>query len=176
MITLIFESHSTTEDNEDDVATGWNDIPLSDLGQIRAKEMGKLRKDDNFDVIFCSDLQRSYQTAEIAFGNKFVIMQDARLRPCNYGDWNGDDKVETAKYDLGRIDKPFPHGESWQWAVQRVVDCLEEIKRDYDGQRILMIGHRATLYGIEKFVNGTTVRESLLAGWRYLPGREYIIE
>ena len=173
MITLIFEAHSSTEDNEDEIATGWNDVPLSALGEVQAKELGKRYKDADFDLIFCSDLQRSYQTAEIAFKNKFIIMHDARLRPCNYGDWNGDDKADMAKYHLGRIDKTYPNGESWRWAVKRVEDCLEEIKREYDGQRILIIGHRATQYGIEKVVNGRSVRESLLAGWSYKPGWEY---
>ena len=173
MIALTFEAHSATEDNEDEIATGWNDVPLSALGQVQAKELGKRYKDEDFDLIFCSDLQRSYETAEIAFGNKYIVMKDARLRPCNYGDWNGDDIAEIAKYHLGRIEKPFPYGESWQWAVKRVTDCLEEIKRDYDGQKILMIGHRATQYGIEKVINGKTVRESLLAGRPYKPGWKY---
>jgi broad specificity phosphatase PhoE len=36
--------------------------------------------------LFCSDLQRSYKSAEIAFSNKYPIIKDSRLRECNYGD------------------------------------------------------------------------------------------
>lgn len=173
MVTLIFESHSTTEDNEDEIASGWNDVPLSDLGQIQAKELGKRRRDDEFDVIFCSDLQRSYRTAEIAFGNKFIIRQDSRLRECNYGDWNGDEKHVIEKAKLDRMEHPFPRGESWQRAVKRVIECLKDIQREYDGQRVLIIGHRATQYGIESYIKKISVRQAATAPWHYQPGWEY---
>ena len=173
MVTLIFESHSTTEDNEDEIASGWNDVPLSDLGEVQAKELGKRRKKEEFDVIFCSDLQRSYRTAEIAFGNKYIIKRDSRLRECNYGDWNGDDKADLEKVKLERMQKPFPHGESWQRAVKRVVECLKDIQRDYDGQRVLIIGHRATQYGIENYINKIPVHTIATARWQYQPGWEY---
>lgn len=73
MITIIFESHATTFDNEAHLSSGHNDVALSPLGIKQAKELGERYKNVHFDVIFCSDLQRSYKTAEIAFGNKFPI-------------------------------------------------------------------------------------------------------
>lgn len=175
MVTLIFEAHSTTEDNEDGIASGWNDVPLSDLGQMQAKELGKRRKDDQFDVIFCSDLQRSYRTAEIAFGRKFIIRQDSRLRECNYGDWNGDEKHVIEKAKLGHIEHPFPRGESWQRAVKRVIEALKDIKSEYDGQRVLIVGHRATQYGIESYVKNISARQAATSPWQYQPGWEYEI-
>ena len=173
MVTLIFESHSTTDDNEEEIASGWNDVPLSGLGEGQAEELGKRYKKDGFDVIFCSDLQRSYRTAEIAFGYRTRIIQDERLRECNYGDWNGDDKADIENAKLAHIDHPFPRGESLQWAVNRVVKCLKDIQRDYDGQRVLIIGHRATQYGIENYINKIPVRQIAVARWRYQPGWEY---
>ena len=86
MVTIIFESHGTTIDNEKHLASGWADCPLSDLGIQQSKEMGERYKDDHFDAIFCSNLQRSYKSAEIAFGNQFQIVRDARLKEFNYGD------------------------------------------------------------------------------------------
>lgn len=75
MVTIVFESHSTSLDNENHLSSGWNDVELSKLGIQQAKDLGKRRMDEKFDAIFCSDLQRSYKTAEIAFGNKFPIIQ-----------------------------------------------------------------------------------------------------
>lgn len=86
MVIVVFESHSTSLDNKKHLSSGWNDIDLSPLGIQQARDLGERRKDEKFDAIFCSDLQRSYKTAEIAFRNKFPIIQDFRLKECNYGD------------------------------------------------------------------------------------------
>ena len=40
MITIIFEAHATTVDNEADLASGWNDPELSEHGMREAREMG----------------------------------------------------------------------------------------------------------------------------------------
>ena len=86
MVEIIFESHGTTYDNEAHLASGHFDAALSPLGEKRVKELGDRRRGEHFDAIFCSDLQRSYKTAEIAFGDKLPIIKDARLRECDYGD------------------------------------------------------------------------------------------
>ena len=70
MITIIFEAHGTTFDNEAHLSSGHNDVELSPLGIQQSKEMGERYKDDHFDAIFCSDLQRAYKSAEIGFGTK----------------------------------------------------------------------------------------------------------
>ncbi len=173
MTTIIFEPHGLTQDNEDGIASGWNDAPLCEEGELQAQELGKRRKNEQFDAIFCSDLERSYRTAEIAFGNKFILTQDARLRECNYGDWNGDETERIEEATLNRIDTPYPHGESWQWAVTRVIECLKDIQQEYEGQKVLIIGHRATQYGIENYANGTPIRDIMQVSWRYQGGWEY---
>jgi len=69
MIKITFESHGTTTDNEQHISSGLKDVELSELGIAQAKELGERHKDETFDTVFCSDLQRSYKTAEIAFGD-----------------------------------------------------------------------------------------------------------
>ena len=63
MVEIVFEAHSTTLDNESRLASGWFDVGLSELGKRQAKELGERYKDEVFDAVFCSDLQRSYKTA-----------------------------------------------------------------------------------------------------------------
>ena len=77
MVNIIFEVHGTTFDNEAHLSSGHNDVALSPLGIQQSKEMGERYKDDHFDAIFCSDLQRAYKSVEIGFGNKWPIIQDA---------------------------------------------------------------------------------------------------
>jgi bisphosphoglycerate-dependent phosphoglycerate mutase len=69
MLTIIFESHSTTEDNESKLAAGWFDTPLSELGKKQAKQLGERYKDTKLDAIFCSDLSRSYNCQPPTFCN-----------------------------------------------------------------------------------------------------------
>lgn len=87
MVTIIFEAHGTTFDNEHYLSSGHYDAASSPLGEKQARELGGRYKNEHLDAIFCSDLQRSYKTAEIAFTNRsFIIIRDERLRECNYGD------------------------------------------------------------------------------------------
>ncbi len=44
MITIIFEAHGTTFDNEAHLSSGHNDVELSHLGIQQSKEMGERYK------------------------------------------------------------------------------------------------------------------------------------
>ncbi|MFA7252554.1 MAG: histidine phosphatase family protein [Candidatus Paceibacterota bacterium] len=108
MMTIIFEAHGTTFDNEAHLSSGWNDVALSPLGEKQSKEMGERYMNDHFDVIFVSDLQRAVKSAEIGFGNKWPIIKDARLRECNYGDYTQYPSAEVEAEKPKRINVPFP--------------------------------------------------------------------
>ena len=89
-VDIIFETHSTTTDNEAGVATGWLDGQLSEQGRRLATALGRRRRNDGIAVVFSSDLGRAVETVELAFGGSGIpIHLDARLRECNYGTWNG---------------------------------------------------------------------------------------
>lgn len=173
MITIIFESHSTTFDNEEHLSSGHNDVELSPLGVKQAKELGQRYKNDHFDAIFCSDLQRSYKTAQIAFGNKFSIIKDKRLRECDYGDLTRHPASEVEPQKILHIDKPFPNGESYEQALKRMKDFLEDLKKKYDGKKVMIIGHRATQYGLEYWINRVDLRSLVMTSFRWQPGWEY---
>src|SRR5882724_10033925 len=116
MLTIIFEAHGTTFDNEVHKASGWNDVALSPLGEKQSIEMGERYINDHFDAIFCSDLQRAYRSAEIGFGTKWPIVQDSRLRECNYGDETGGTELDK----IAHISVPFPNGESYEQTTARM--------------------------------------------------------
>lgn len=172
MVTIIFESHGTTIDNEKHLASGWADIELSNLGIKQSKEMGERYKDDRFDTIFCSDLLRSYKSAEIAFGNKFQIIKDARLRECNYGDLTQHPSGEVDLEKPKRIKIPFPNGESYEQTSERMRFFLRDLL-NYDGKRVMIIGHRATQYGLEYWINGIPLEQVIPTPWKWQPGWEY---
>lgn len=174
MVTIIFESHGTTFDNENHLSSGWFDVELSPLGEKQAKELGERYKNEEFDVIFCSDLQRSYKTVEIAFkGRDFKIIKDNRLRECNYGDLTRHTSEEVEAEKRNRIIVPFPNGESYEQAAERIRNFLEDLLKNYDGKKVMIIGHRATQYGLEHWIKGITLKEVVTAPWKWQPGWVY---
>lgn len=175
MITIIFEAHGTTLDNEAHLASGWNDVELSPLGVQQSKEMGERYKDEHFDAIFCSDLKRAVQSAKIGFaGRDFNIRQDKRLRECNYGELTQHPSVKVDPEKPKRINVPFPGGESYTETTARMKSFLNDLKKDYDGKKIMIIGHRATQYGLENIILGKPLAEVIPALWKWQPGWTYI--
>lgn len=174
MVTIIFEAHGTTLDNEAHLSSGHYDVELSELGIQQSKEMGERYRDIHLDAVFCSDLQRSYKSAEIGFeGRDFPIIQDARLRECDYGDWTRKPSGEVEAERGNRVSAPFPNGESYEDTCARMKDFLDELKENYDGKIVMVIGHRATQYGLEHWIKGVPILKTVTDPWKWQPGWEY---
>jgi broad specificity phosphatase PhoE len=174
MITIIFEAHGTTLDNEAGLASGWNNVALSPLGEQQSREMGERYKNDRFDAVFTSDLQRATKSAELAFGSRqWPIIQDRRLRECDYGDLAGGPNEIVEAQKSAHLTEPFPNGESYAQTTERMRSFLNDLLRDRDGQRIMIIGHRATQYGLEHLLNGAPMEALVTVRFKWQPGWEY---
>lgn len=176
MVTIIFEPHATSKDNEAHRSSGWNDVDLSELGAEQAEGLGERHEDENFDAVFSSDLIRAYKTAKIAFGDRLPIIKDKRLRECNYGDLTCHPSEEIEKEKSKRIGKPFPNGESYEQASERMRDFLSDLFKDYNGKKVMIVGHRATQYGLEHWILGKTLEATITAPWKWQPGWTYNLE
>ncbi len=175
MITIFFEAHSTSLDNEVGLASGHNDVELSELGLRQSREMGERYAGQSFGVIYCSDLRRSYETARLAFGDRYPIIQDPRLRECDYGDMTQLSTKIVNPEKANRITVPFPGGESFEQCCARMKSFLDDLLHDHDGQTVLIIGHRATQYGLEHVLNNVPVYGAVTAPWQWQPGWQYTI-
>src|SRR5688500_9552160 len=132
MVTITYFVHGTTTDNEKNLSTGWLPGVLSAIGKKQAAELGNQVARQKFDIVFCSDLQRAIDSANLGFGKKYKIIQDDRLRECNYGDNNG--KPAEFKEDLNEfIHNPFPNGESYRDVEVRLESFCNFLKENYDG-------------------------------------------
>lgn len=80
MIKLTYFVHGTTTDNEKHISSGWKDVELSELGVKQSIDLKDQTKDLEFDVVFCSDLQRAHNSAKLAWDGMYDIIPDARLR------------------------------------------------------------------------------------------------
>ncbi|MDQ3484258.1 MAG: histidine phosphatase family protein [Actinomycetota bacterium] len=100
--------------------------------------------------MFCSDLRRSVETVEIAFaGSDIPVLLDWRLRECDYG---AETQHPVDKHHVercGHVDRPYPGGESWSQAVQRVERFLDDLPLRWNGGRVLLVGHVATRWALD---------------------------
>ncbi len=175
-VSVVFETHSITEDNERGIATGWLPGRLSAQGRSLAHQLGERRRDDGIVAVFSSDLGRAMETASIAFESAVPVLYDWRLRECDYGELNGTSAGQLHAQLATYLDRPYPRGESWQQAVARVGRFLADLPLRWAGTRVLIIGHIATRWGLEHFLNGVSLEALAAAPFRWQEGWEYRLD
>lgn len=168
MLTILYSPHMTSVDNETGHASGHADVPLSPLGRQQAQELGAHYADRELAAVFCSDLQRAAETARITFaGSGVPIVPDARLREYDYGDLTRYPVRQVEAEFVRRIVEPFPGGESALMVARRVGELLREVVRAYDGRTVVVIGHRATRYGVEYWCGDASLEEIVHTPWEW---------
>jgi broad specificity phosphatase PhoE len=173
---IVFETHSITTDNEAGVATGWLDGQLSERGRALAIELGRRRRNDGVAAIFASDLGRAVETVELAFGGSGIpVHLDARLRECDYGAWNGMPVSRLERERAQRISRPFPGGESYLQVVARVASFLEDLAHEWDGARVVVVGHSATRWALDHLLGGATLHDLVVAPFVWQEGWSYVL-
>ena len=176
MVELVYETHSTSLDNERGIATGWLQGELSETGRRQARELGERRRADGVAAVYVSDLGRARETADIAFaGSDLAIRADPRLRECDYGELNGAPVDQVTAERARRIDEPFPGGESYRQVVDRTRSFLEDVIAAHDGDRILVIAHSANRLALDHLLDGTPLEDLVGAPFEWQPGWSYIV-
>jgi 2,3-bisphosphoglycerate-dependent phosphoglycerate mutase len=174
-MTIIFESHSTTIDNEAQVCSGWNDVALSPKGEEQAKELGQRYKLEDFDAVYCADLQRCYTTARTAFPGitSKKLFLDWRLRECDYGDMTLRPAEELDIDKVKRLIKPFSGGgESYDDAMKRMKSFIDDLKaKGYS--KVLVIGSRSTHYGFDHWIDRKSLEDLVSTKMVWQPGWQY---
>lgn len=176
MLTILYSPHMTSVDNEAGKASGHADVPLSTSGRQQAQELGQHYATYSFDAVFSSDLQRASTTCKIAFSKRRVpVMLDTRLREYDYGAMTQYPRSQVEEEFPRRITEPFPDGESLLMVAQRVKNFLRDVLSEYDGKTVVVIGHRATKYGIEYWCGNASLEEIVRGpwDWRDIPIWEY---
>jgi broad specificity phosphatase PhoE len=174
---IVFETHSWSEDNDRGIATGWLPGRLSPRGQELAAELGQRRRHDRIAAVFTSDLRRAAETADIAFsGTAIPALYDWRLRECDYGERNGMPAAELHEHRDKYLDEPYPGGESWRQAVHRVGRFLDDLYPRWAGQRVLVIGHVATRWALDHWIDGVPLEDLIDADFAWREGWEYRVD
>jgi len=173
---IVFETHSISEDNELGLASGWTHGPLSEQGRELARGLGARRRDDGIDTVFASDLHRALETAILAFeGETIPILLDWRLRECDYGQYTRQPAVEMHRDRDQFLETPYPGGESWREAINRVGRFLADLPTRWDNTRVLIIGHVATRWALDHFLDGVPLEDLAREDFAWQEGWEYVL-
>ena len=176
-VKITYFVHGTTYDNLEHKATGWLPGELSPKGIEQAKALKEKIKMDEIDVVFCSDLKRAIDSAEILFGGEKTIYQDKRLRECNYGLLDGKDS-NLVVYE-NHITEKFPEGESMIDVEKRIKSFGDYLLEKYDGKHIAIVAHKAPQLAIQVLTQGKEWEQAIAEDWRktksWQPGWEYTI-
>src|SRR6185369_14527783 len=165
-VKITYFVHGTTTDNEKDLATGWLPGELSEKGKVQAEQLGQQAADKHFDVVFCSDLKRAIDSAQLGFGSKYQIIQDERLRECNYGDMNGTPASAFKDRMADYIETPFPNGESYKNAEARLASFVAYLRGSYEGKHVAIVAHQAPQLALDVLLKGKTWQQAIDEDWR----------
>lgn len=172
--------HSITTDNEAGLATGWLPGELSGEGVRRAEALASELQERQFDAVFCSDLKRAVDSAELFFGGKFPVFLDWRLRECNYGLLDGLPARDFKKNrEQAYIEAPYDGGESYHDVERRIRSFLVDALELFADKHIAIVAHQAPQLALDVITCDQTWEEAIEADWRktgaWQAGWEYAI-
>lgn len=135
---------------------GHTDLDLSEMGYLQAKCTANALKNEKIDVIYSSDLKRSYNTAYFhAEMRGLKIITRENLRETYAGEWenqNVDDLINRwgADFFVNEWKNGFgsfrlPGGESIQEAGKRFYNEIYALAGENEGKTILICAHAAVI-------------------------------
>ena len=108
------------------------------------------------------------------------IVEDARLRECNYGYYNAWPSETVEPLQEVAITEKFIDGESYEDVKARVQDFLHDVKKNFDGKHVAIVAHKAPQLALDVLLKGQSWQEAFEHDWRktksWQPGWEYTLE
>ncbi len=168
---VVVVRHGLTDANAAGVLQGHLNSELSTEGISQAEQLAPRITEENFDVVYSSDLVRTKHTARIITGGREDINFVKELREWHLGE------LENITYDQARerfpdvmedfkFDAPdiiIPNGESKKKFYDRIAAFFDGVADRHPGQRILLVTHGGVLQAMLKHVLGS---ENC---WSFLP-------
>lgn len=151
---FILTRHGETLENHRDIMQGHLPGTLSPLGIQQAKNLAALLAGEKIDAIVCSDLARSYDTAEIIARQRGLEPRPTvLLREIDWGKYTGG--------HLSSIDwAHLPEGcETLESLMQRAGNFISWLRKEYPEQCVLVVGHGAIDRAIVAFCEKKSAEE-----------------
>jgi broad specificity phosphatase PhoE len=141
--TILLARHGETDSNRERRWQGQTETLLNDTGREQARTLARELVADPPDAIYCSDLDRARETAEIVGGELGLdVHTDPRLREVDVGELAGRSVAELE----GTWNRPLDYlltkqPELFDEMRTRVLDVLLEIAVAHEGGRVLIVTH-----------------------------------
>lgn len=140
---LYIARHGETQWNVDNRVSGRTDVPLTQQGLEQARLLAESAKGKGIEVILCSPLLRARQTAKAVSDAIGVPVQlDERLIELDFGIFEGGSRFDPEFQRVrAQLSMRYPGGESAFDLAKRVYGLLEDVKREYADQTVLLVCH-----------------------------------
>lgn len=152
--------HGQTDWNVERKIQGRTDIELNETGKQQAKQAQEKIEKYNIDLILCSPLKRTRETAQIIAENKNIeIIYRNELLERNFGELEG---KQPWKEPLFANDEFYNYTRNIEMKnvepvrklCDRVWGLLDEIEKTYLNKNVLLVTHGGTSRVIAAYFNG----------------------
>jgi probable phosphoglycerate mutase len=151
---LYLVRHGATQLSAEDRFSGAENVELSDEGRWQAARLAERLATEGICAVYSSSLSRAQHTAQALaapLGLEPVLCPD--LREISHGHWEGLTRAEVEARFPGEYESwdadPFTYapkdGESGVAVLARALPVVREIVVRHQGQRVLVVSHKATL-------------------------------
>ena len=159
---LLLARHGQTDWNVAQRFQGQSDVPLNEIGRQQADALADRLSTQPIDIVYCSDLQRALETANIivrgsgcpsARTSQPNLHLDSRLREMNFGEWEGltyreikqTDPAALAAWKSDISTTAAPNGETLNQLTARVQSVLNDLHAQHADKTILIVAHGGVL-------------------------------
>lgn len=168
MTTIYLTRHGETKWNKERRFQGQLDSDLTDLGLKQAEWLGESLKYEEFDVIISSSSKRALDTATIIRGaRKQDIIKNDNLKEIHMGSWQGMLHKDIAELypeqEYNFWNRPELHvsdtGESMTEFYNRVTSEIENIIKEHQSEKILVVAHGLVVKFLMGYFEGKELRD-----------------
>lgn len=135
--------HGETVGNVQHLVQSHTGGELTELGRKQAAGAAQQIDVARFTAVYCSDLRRCIQTAEIVVGDDAQLTLAPKLRERDLGAYEGKhwEDVPFVEYEGEYVGKRMPDGESWMDVYCRIGKLLNELYAKHANEPILLVTH-----------------------------------
>ncbi len=163
MTRILLVRHGETEWNHRKLIQGHTDTQLSQKGRIQARQLARGLAGQDISCIYCSDLLRAQETADIIGSFLGLAIQTTPLlREMKFGKWEGLSlsqveeyyPVEYRAYFEDPVHARPPGGESFGDVARRCHGFLRWVIQHHSGDKVLLVAHGGAVKAIVCVVLG----------------------
>lgn len=173
--------HGRTVWNEKGITQGQTNNRLSSTGINQIKETSKNLKDIKFDIIICSPLMRTVQTANLLnVYHNIKIIKDKRLIDINQGIFSGRkfDSLTNEELKLKSSCSKECGMENFEEVFCRIKKFLQNVKKDYTYNNVLIVTHSCIATIMENIIENKIVdykKNNLIINFNNAEVKKFII-